>query len=65
MGCPAMGIKTERQTVVECDNCPNCHVEVLPRDEAKKVARGLGWVIGRDVKCPECVWKTKKYGVPG
>lgn len=51
-----MGIITEHQVAIACDNCGDTWVNShITQKEAMKEARREGWVIGRYVTCPECV----------
>lgn len=51
-----MGIRTEKQVVIECDCCGSTFIEAFPRAETIKFARKAGWSIYSDgsVKCYRC-----------
>ena len=55
-----MGIHTEYQAVVTCDECGDNEVEAW-RGQKEVIAevRKLGWSVGKKVRCPKCKAKGK------
>ncbi len=50
-----MGIRTEYQAVIDCDDCGELWIEAsYTQRMAIRAARKEGWSIGKQVKCPKC-----------
>lgn len=54
-------IRSEYQTVIECDDCGESWSEAATtQNEMIKLARSKGWSYGKRILCPHCKIERKR-----